>query len=69
MTNLEQILNNDLSGIEVQNIKSKLLQAQAAVKRRLDLGCPPQQYQLLLKQYEAYTAAQVVIEAYEANQK
>ncbi|OXE27934.1 EscE/YscE/SsaE family type III secretion system needle protein co-chaperone, partial [Vibrio parahaemolyticus] len=27
MTNLEQILNNDLSGIEVQNIKSKLLQA------------------------------------------
>lgn len=67
MTNLEQILNNDKNDAEVHKIKSKLLEAQAVVKRQLDLGCSPQQYQLLLKQYEAYTAAHAVVESYEAN--
>ncbi|MDF5565332.1 EscE/YscE/SsaE family type III secretion system needle protein co-chaperone [Vibrio alginolyticus] len=51
----------------MHKIKSKLLEAQAVVKRQLDLGCSPQQYQLLLKQYEAYTAAHAVVESYEAN--
>jgi type III secretion system YseE family protein len=68
MTDLEQILDNDPTGAEVKKLKETLFQAQTSVKRKLDQGCNPQQYQLLTKQHEAYIAAQTVLEQYVSQQ-
>lgn len=64
MTNLERILDKDSSGAELKKIKETLFQAQTAVKKELDRGCAPHQYQILIKRHEAYLAAQAVIENY-----
>ncbi|MEZ8100084.1 EscE/YscE/SsaE family type III secretion system needle protein co-chaperone [Vibrio bivalvicida] len=64
MTDLEQILDNDPTGAEVKKLKETLFQAQTSVKRKLDQGCDPQQYQILTKQHKAYIAAQTVLENY-----
>ena len=67
MTNLEQLLQSDSGQEQKEAIILKFKQAQSAVKRQLDLGCTPHEYQLLLKQHEAYQAALVVIETVECN--
>lgn len=64
MTNIEKMLDNDRFGVEAKKIIEALFQAQHLVKRRLDKGCVPQQYQMLTKQYQAYIAAQTVIKNY-----
>ncbi|WP_305831119.1 EscE/YscE/SsaE family type III secretion system needle protein co-chaperone [Photobacterium leiognathi] len=67
MTNLEQLLQSHSGKEQKRIIILKLKQAQSAVKRQLDLGCSPQDYKLLLKQYYAYQAALVVIHTVECN--
>ncbi|WP_199451482.1 EscE/YscE/SsaE family type III secretion system needle protein co-chaperone [Vibrio harveyi] len=67
MTNLEQLLQGDSGQQEKEAIILKFKQAQSAVKRQLDLGCSSQEYQLLLKQQEAYQAALTVIETFKDN--
>ncbi|EMH3444530.1 TPA: EscE/YscE/SsaE family type III secretion system needle protein co-chaperone [Vibrio harveyi] len=67
MTNLEQLLQGDSGQQEKEAIILKFKQAQSAVKRQLELGCSPQEYQLLLKQHEAYQAALTVIETFKDN--
>ncbi|MFZ3419223.1 EscE/YscE/SsaE family type III secretion system needle protein co-chaperone [Vibrio harveyi] len=67
MTNLEQLLQGDSGQQEKEAIILKFKQAQSAVKRQLDLGYSPQEYQLLLKQHEAYQAALTVIETFKDN--
>lgn len=67
MTNLEKILDNDRYGVEANNIIEALFQAQLLVKRQLDQGCVPQQYQMLTTQHQAYIAAQTVIKNYVSN--
>lgn len=57
MTNLEQLLQQDLEGEQREAIILKFKQAQSVVKRKLDLGCSPLEYQILLKQQKAYQAA------------
>ncbi|CZF86417.1 EscE/YscE/SsaE family type III secretion system needle protein co-chaperone [Grimontia marina] len=63
MTNLEQRLQSESGHEQKEAILLKFEQAQSAVKRKLDHGCSPQQYQVLLKQHEAYQAALNVIQA------
>ena len=67
MTNLEQLLQSDSGQEQKEAIVLKFKQAQSAVKRQLALGCAPDEYQLLLKQHEAYQAALAVIETVECN--
>ncbi|GEM75431.1 EscE/YscE/SsaE family type III secretion system needle protein co-chaperone [Vibrio agarivorans] len=64
MTNLEEILDNDIDGKAKHDVVERLNQAQLVVKRKLDIGCSPKEYQLLMSQYEAYQAAKSVIEQY-----
>ena len=64
MTNLEEILDNDSDGKAKRDVIERLDQAQFAVKRKLDMGCSPKEYQVLMSQYEAYQAAKSVIEQY-----
>ena len=69
MTNLEQLLQSD-SGKEQKEVLSfKFRQALSDVKRQLDLGCAPSEYQLLVKQHNAYEAALTVIENFQSNQQ
>ena len=67
MTNLERLLESE-SGAEQKEILSlKFKDALSAVKRQLDYGCTPSEYQLLLKQHEAYQAALTLIENFKRN--
>ncbi|MDP2543360.1 EscE/YscE/SsaE family type III secretion system needle protein co-chaperone [Photobacterium damselae subsp. piscicida] len=67
MTNLEQLLQSDSGQEQKETIVLKFKRAQSAVKRQLDSGCAPHEYQLLLKRHEAYQAALAVIETVECN--
>ena len=62
MTNLEKLLQSESGQEHKEAVLLKFKQAQSTVKRQLDLGCSPREYQSLLEQHKAYQAALAVIE-------